>query len=164
MKCNHSFHQKNPNFKCHVNNQYEEGFRVSGAMLNKKKIQRNYASNKKKLDTGTCLKAIPWNNLLSFVYLMWHVACLITSRQTCWEYDSTTIQLRNTHTHTHTHRGCSMKTASRISLLSKVDQAVTLFTCICRYLFQILTMVQTILTPLTLFDILTKQMMKNTSK
>jgi len=59
MKCNHSFHQKNPNFKCHVNNQYEEGFRVSGAMLNKKKIQRNYASNKKKLDTGTCLKAIP---------------------------------------------------------------------------------------------------------
>lgn len=69
-------------------------------MLNKKKIQCNYALNKKKLDTGTCLKASPWNTLLSFVSLMWHVACFITSWQTCWEYDSTTLQLYNTHTHT----------------------------------------------------------------
>jgi hypothetical protein len=57
-----------------------------------------------------------------------------------------------------------MNTTSRVSLLSKVDRAVTLFTCIWRYLFQILTMVQTILISLTLFDIPTKQMMKNTSK
>jgi len=70
----------------------------------------------------------------------------------------------HTHAHTHTHRGYSMNTASRISLLSKVDRAVVLFTCIWRYLFQILTMVQTILTSLTLFDIPTKQMIKNTSK
>jgi hypothetical protein len=27
---------KNPDFKCHVNNQYEECFCVSGEMLNKK--------------------------------------------------------------------------------------------------------------------------------
>jgi hypothetical protein len=103
MKCNHSFHQKNPDFKCHVNNKYEEGFRVSGAMLNKKKIQCNCASNKKKLDTGTCMKASPWNTLLSFVSLMWHVACLITSWQTCWVNDSYNTTAAS-HTHTHTQR------------------------------------------------------------
>jgi hypothetical protein len=102
MKCNHSFHQKNPDFKCHVNNKYEEGVYLAQCWI---KTKHNVTMPQTKRNWTLQLA---WKLAPETLFCLLYLSCcmshhIMTDLLSIWLYNTTAASHTHIHTHTHTH-------------------------------------------------------------